>query len=199
MKKLLLVLLFALPSFVFSQEKEQAKEQAKDFEEKVVIKEISISFYTNLSNPSSFGLSTEGKAKSKFIKNGLSSNVMYFNYASASLDDIGPEESIVGTGLEFGIGERNYFGKNKNTGWYAENFFTYGYVKFNEPFFSGKYSYFSPINTDFGYKAKIVKVINFEVNGGFIWKWEIKGKGDVDNKMFDNLTPKIGLKIGYIF
>ena len=63
-----------------------------------------------------------------------------------------------------------------------------------------KYSYLSFINPDLGYKFKIAKVINFDINAGFIWKWEmLKGQGDVDNKMFDNLVPRLGIRVGYIF
>ena len=43
------------------------------------------------------------------------------------------------------------------------------------------------------------KVINFEASAGFMWKLEINGTEDVDNKSFDNLVPKFGLKLGYIF
>lgn len=179
----------------FAQEKKDEKT------ENLKIKNHTLSLFLNVADPTGFGLSYEGTASTTTVfKEHYGSEIIYINAAATSVD-AGPfKKSITATGYEFGLGNRTYLSKLKNSGFYAENFLTYGEVKFDDVLLKGKYSYISIVNPDLGYKVKIAKVINFELNAGFTWKWEmLKGQGDVDNKMFDNLVPKIGLKVGYIF
>ncbi len=195
MKKII-YLLIAIPMVAFAQEKKEEKTES------LKIKEHTVSLFLNVADPAGFGLSYEGTASTTIVfKEHYDSEIFYINYAGTSLD-VGPyKKNITAGGYEFGIGNRTYLSKLKNSGFYAESFwFTYGEVKFDDVLLKGKYSYISIVNPDLGYKVKIAKVINFELNTGFTWKWEmLKGQGDIDNKMFDNLVPKIGLKVGYIF
>jgi hypothetical protein len=194
MKKII-YLLIAIPMVAFAQEKKEEKTET------LKIKNHTLSLFLNVADPTGFGLNYEGTASTGVFKEHYNSRSIYINAAATSVD-AGPfKKSITASGFEFGFGNRTYLSKLKNSGFYAENFwFTYGEVKFDDVLIKGKYSYISIVNPDLGYKVKIAKVINLELNAGFTWKWEmLKGQGDVDNKMFDNLVPKVGLKVGYIF
>jgi len=190
MKKIILMLL-AATSITFAQEKKQ--------DSIAKIKEHTFSLLFNVQDGVGIGLSYEGPAKKEKILKMFQSGVIYVNLINGAT----LENSIVsydGSGYEFGTGNRLYLNGKNNQGIYFQNFLTYGQIKYSETFFNGKYSYFTLINPDLGYKFKIAKVINVDLNAGFIWKWEmLKGQGDIDNKMFDNLVPRFGLRIGYIF
>lgn len=198
MKKIILVVL-AVTSVAFGQVKKQ------DTIPK--IKENTISLLLNVQDGAGIGLSHEGTAKMVKLFKMYQSDVVYFNLISGATLSNGIS-SIDGTGYEFGFGSRLYFNGKNNKGVYFQNALASGQIKYDDSFvvgnqvfnFKGKYSYFSLINPDLGYKFKIAKVINFDINAGFIWKWEmLRDKGDIDNKMFDNLVPRVGLRVGYIF
>lgn len=179
-------------------------------------KEIVVSFYLNFSDPGNFGLSGEYElretklfgfiGKEEKFKNSILLNV---SVAASSLSNENPDvENIYGSGIQIDLGFRNYLKANQMKGFYFENFLSWGNVNFDEDIFylddkvghfDGKYSFVSLINPDLGYKLKVAKILNLELNAGFTWKWEIKGQGDIDNKMFDNLVPKIGCRLGWIF
>jgi len=65
--------------------------------------------------------------------------------------------------------------------------------------FEGKYSYWSIINPNVGYKIQLTKNLSLDPSVGFNWKWEVKGKGVIDNQYFDNFVFKAGVKLGYTF
>lgn len=64
--------------------------------------------------------------------------------------------------------------------------------------FEGTYSYFSFFTPELGYKFMLG---NFAIDPflGFMWKIEVKAKGDMENSIIDNWTPRLGLKVGYTF
>ena len=125
------------------------------------------------------------------------SKIAQFSYAMGSLD-LPFTPSIDGQGAQIDLGNRTYFNKKAWNGLYLQNTGTIGAVWFKEPFFSGRYAYWSLFNPDLGYKLQLGHFL-IDPSVGFIWKWEIKGSAtnDVDNKMFDNFNPRVGLKIGY--
>lgn len=164
-----------------------AQEQQKDV--------VTISANYNFSEPTQYGVSLE------FTKSELSSSrILNIGYGQLEYDN--HYLKTTGEGFVVELGNRNYFGKNRE-GFYAENFLTHGEIKFNEKIageiFEGKYSYWSIINPNIGYKIQLTKNLSIDPSVGFNWKWEVRGKGDIDNKYFDNFVFKAGVKLGYTF
>jgi len=164
-----------------------AQEQQKDV--------VTISANYNFSEPTQYGVSLE------FTKSELSSSrILNIGYGQLEFDN--HYLKTTGEGFVVELGNRNYFGKNRE-GFYAENFLTHGEIKFNEKIageiFEGKYSYWSIINPNIGYKIQLTKNLSIDPSVGFNWKWEVRGKGDIDNKYFDNFVFKAGVKLGYTF
>lgn len=195
MKKTILMALLLAGSFAFCQE--QKKPVTND-------REDNISLFVSASDPALIGLSWETieKGKKLFGIDLLDSYIVEISFAGSSLDfkSILGTTTIDGFGSQASLKGRQYFKKGNTKGFYYQNGIEVGQVKFSEDFFKGKYSYWSLINPDLGYKVKIAKVIALDLSAGFIWKWEnLKGQGDIDNKMFDNLVPKISLRAGYTF
>ncbi len=190
MKKLILLLL--IPVLSFAQD-EPATEKSTFDEEGTTI-----GLYLLASDPGQFGVSYEQfYTDDKGFVNSALANVGY----SALTLDYGMFE-VTGEGTVIELGSRRFFKKNRFYGFYSESFISYGTIKFDkEPValgvFSGRYSYISLINPNLGYKIRLGKKFSFEPSVGFNWKWEIKGKGDVDNKNIDNFVPRIGVKIAY--
>ncbi len=103
------------------------------------------------------------------------------------------------------------FNKNAHKGFYGASYITYGKIEFDEknilenPIsgenteFYGTYRYFSLFTPEVGYKVLIAKKIAVNLHVGTSWLIELKGKGDVDNKSFDNWVLNAGLAIGYNF
>lgn len=190
MKKILL-LLALVPTAFFGQE-ETPKPKA------------TLSANVNVSEPSVLGLSlelpyaikkqeeTDAKKSKKYVK----SSVFNLSYATMYYDG---NKNLTGKGFEIQTGSRTYFNEVKHEKFYAESFLSYGNVKFDEPFFDGKYSYWSLIDGNIGYKLKITEGFYVDPSAGFAWKWEVKGKGDVDNKDIDNLIYRFGVKLGFQF
>ena len=110
-------------------------------------------------------------------------------------------DEVKGKGGMFAIGSRSYFSKNTGRGIFYANEIKYSYIKFDDHRYSGRYSYFSFFAPELGWKIMFGKSKSFglELSGGVDWAIEIKGKGDVDNKIFDNWKPKASLGIGYNF
>lgn len=190
MKKILL-LLALVPTAFFAQE-ESVKEKAT----------LSANF--NVSEPTVMGLSlelpyaikkddeTSTKKKKKYAKSAV------FNLSYATMC-YGSNNDLTGQGFEIQAGSRTYFNEQNHEKFYYESFLSYGSVKYDETFFNGTYSYWSLIDGNIGYKLKIAKGFYVDPSAGFNWKWEVKGKGDVDNKNIDNLIYRFGMKLGFQF
>lgn len=118
---------------------------------------------------------------------------------------------IVGTGYSAEFGERIYFNKSDIKGFFFSNYFLFGNLEFDEDNayntdvitgdgnFYGKYKYLSLFAPEVGFKFLIAKTIAINLHVGTSWIIEIKGKGDIDNHMFDNWVTRAGLSIGYSF
>ncbi|MBA9073980.1 hypothetical protein GGR22_002147 [Flavobacterium gossypii] len=192
------ILLFALllPALNFAQEKQEANEETA-----IVGPKLTLSANFNYSDPMQYGLSLEYKKKHK---EGERNSSHLLNISAASLNYDNDVVDIDGNGFVIELGSRTYVEKGKWDGFYAENFISYGNVKFDEDVaglgnFDGTYSYWSIINPNVGYKFMIGKNFSIDPSIGANWKWEVKGKGDVDNKNIDNFVFRAGIKIGYSF
>ena len=182
MKKIILLLL-AIPVLSFSQDK-------TDFQKK-----STLSLNVLASDPSQIGITYEGL---QFIKKErISSLVINAGLSSTTLDKDG--YSITGNGFAIELGSRTYFSKNKNTGFYRQNFLSHSQNNFSKDGFNGKYTYWSLINADFGYKLVVLKSLSIEGSIGYIWKWEVNTKTDIDNKDFQNFVPRAAIRLGYQF
>ncbi len=186
MKKLLLLLALS-PVCLFAQETKT--------EQKAI---LSANF--NYSEPAVLGLSLElpyaikktDGADKQYAKSG----VFNLSYATMLYDG---ESDLKGTGFEIQAGSRTYFNESAHEKFYAESFLSYGNVKFDESYFKGTYSYWSLIDGNIGYKMQVVKNLYLDPSIGFSWKWEVKGRGDVDNKDINNLIYRFGVKLGFQF
>lgn len=103
-------------------------------------------------------------------------------------------------GFSSALGYRSYFSKTKMyRGLFFANEWKYSRVKYKDSRFSGRYSYLSFFAPELGWKIMFGKrkKLGLEIAGGVEWAIEIKGKGDVDNKNFDNWKPKASIGLGY--
>lgn len=173
------------------------EQQTTDKDENIYPHNLSVNGM--LSDPSQFGLSYEFSGFT--LHPDKSTNVVNISYAAMNYD-AGPID-VNGSGLVIELGHKSYYNKERPfTGIYTANYLSYGNVKFDETFtlgeFEGNYSYFSFFNPEIGYK---IVLGNFVLDPfiGAMWKIEIKGKGDVDNKNVDEWAPRAGIKIGYNF
>ena len=185
MKKTILMALLIAQSFAFSQE-----------EKKPAVNENqlgNISAIVSVTDALSYGFSSE--QPSKFYKGqAIIFNAMISNYSVTN-----GIEDVTGKGNITELGQRFYFNKKINSKFYAESLLSYSKIKFKDDSYRGVYEYFSPVNVSAGYKFLIGKYFVIEPSLGFLWKIEIKARGDVDNKIFDNTSIKTGLRIGYSF
>ncbi|WP_296148413.1 hypothetical protein [uncultured Flavobacterium sp.] len=194
MKKILFLAML-LPALSFAQE---IKEEIKTEE---VQKRFTISGNYTFSDPSQFGVSLEYKSK----KTDDGRNYSHLlNLSGAKMDYESNIADIDGDGFVVELGSRTYIEKGKWEGFYGENFISYGNVKFDENIaglgkFDGTYSYWSIINPNVGYRFILGEHLCIDPSIGANWKWEVKGKGDVDNKNVDNFVFRAGIKIGYNF
>lgn len=120
-------------------------------------------------------------------------------------------KDVDGTGFGFELGSRTYFNKNSHKGFYYGNYLIFGNYEFDENNiydtsviggdgkFYGTYRYFSFFSPEVGFKFLIANTIAVDLHLGTAWLIELKGKGDVDNKSFDNWVPRAGIAIGYSF
>ena len=108
------------------------------------------------------------------------------------------DTSLYGNGFVLGVGRKFYLKKNENYRWNIQNAVEYAQYNFSESDYTGTYRYISFVTPQLGYKFKLG---NFAIEPaiGFLWKIEIKGKGDVDNNSFFNTKGKYGLNVGYMF
>jgi len=196
MKKILLLAMF-IPVISFAQETK--KEETK--EETTPTARITLSGNFIASDPSQFGLSLEYKSKHK---DNDRNSAQILNVSGAFMDYESALPDVKGNGFAIELGSRTYIEKNRWDGLYAENSISYGNIKFDENVagfgkFEGTYSYWSIINPNVGYKIMLGKNLAIDPYIGANWKWEVKGKGDVDNKNVDNFVFRAGIKIGYNF
>jgi len=193
MKRIILLLAVGISSQLSAQEKaaETAKEPARVLEQK-----FTVSAGFRISEPDFYAVTLENK------KENLS---MGFNKSSVLTAAIGSVsvsngfETVTGSGFIAEIGSRIYYKKGSWKGFYSQSGIEGGTIKFSASNYSGKYSYFSFFNPDLGFKWQVSKGFSIDPSIGCMWKIEFKGTGDVDNKIFTNFVPKIGLKIGYSF
>ena len=198
MKKLLYFLLL-VPTLIWSQERRFERE--KDtivYKDSIYEARTTVSAFVLASEPGQYGISFEDE-KEGGMQSGLF-NLAYgsMTYKNTVLGD------LTGNGFVIELGARRYHRKRGvKTGLYAENFISYGAIKFDESTptekFEGTYSYWSLINPNIGYKLIISDHFVIEPSVGANWKWEVRGKGDVDNKDFFNIVLRAGVKVGYRF
>jgi len=126
-------------------------------------------------------------------------SVFKLAYKEALLDQNSIRD-IEGKGWSIQYGSKSYFNKHEHKGFYFANYTMYGSIKFDDKGFSGTYSYISIFTPELGYKFFLLDdKFTFDLHLGISWMIEFKGKGDVDNKSFDNWVPKLGLALGYRF
>lgn len=137
----------------------------------------------------------------------LGDNESYFLRGIIGSQDVGYWEGltrhdIASRSVSVGLGYRSYFSKTQTMrGFFSSNEFVWYQSEWDDSRFSGTYSYVSFFAPELGYKLGLGKNknINIELLVGTIWKIEIKGKGDVDNKNFENWAGKLGFGLGYTF
>lgn len=187
MKKVLTIALFFIAFVCNSQSDEQRKNSSQTFMLKA-----------ELSDMASIG----GVYEYRYSGEKNSTQIFGVSLISAVIER--PLNDVTGTGFTIDAGHRIYYSKKKKDflrGWYGENTLQYGNVSFSDNTFNfdGTYSYFSLFNTSAGYRFGLSENLIIDLYGGFNWRWEFKGKGDVDSKEFENLVPRLGVSLGYSF
>ncbi len=167
---------------------------------------VTISAFGSFPEMPQAGISIEflGKTESKTMKDKtltwFSSKVAQLSFVQMEYELPGNLE-VDGSGFAIDLGTRTYF-SGKNQGLYTANYLSYGNITFDENIgsfdFDGTYSYFSFLSPEVGYKFNFGGFV-VDPFAGVMWKLEVKGKGDIDNKNVDEWTPRIGIKIGYQF
>jgi hypothetical protein len=137
------------------------------------------------------------------------SSIFKVHYISSTLDL--NNKDIDGNGIGAEIGTKTYYNKNEHKGFYGASYITAGSIKFDEKNifpnaatgastdFDGTYTYLSLFSPELGYKLLIGNKVAINLHMGTSWLIEFKGKGDVDNKSFDNWVLNGGFAIGYNF
>lgn len=185
MKKLFTLAALSACGLLFSQENN----------DNAALKPHTISVHANYSDPSQLGLTYE--APDFITGESDSSTIINLSYGSMNYDaDV---FDIDGTGFVLEFGSRSYYNKsNTRQGFYSANYLTYGNIKFDEDDFEGNYSYFSFFSPEIGYKI-VLGDFSIDPSIGAMWKIEIKGSGDVDNRYTDEWAVRAGIRIGYSF
>lgn len=169
-----------------------AQEQQKDV--------VTVSANYNFSEPTQYGVSLEFTKEAR-VDERLTSRLFNVSYGQLEYDN--KYLKSTGEGFVIELGSRTYFKKGVREGFYGENFITHGQIKFDEMIngenFEGKYTFWSIFNPNIGYKIQLTKNLSLDPSVGFNWKWEVRGKGGIDNRHFDNFVFKAGAKIGYTF
>lgn len=189
MKKIFTLVFTMLFAVGFSQEKEENKIN-------------SVGLQVTGSQITTFGVYYEKLTKDK--KDYYMSSAIELNYASTKAKISGLE--FTGNGIEIRSSFKNYFSKNKATGFFSKNSLTYGNISFDDNDnigsiqvnYKGTYSYFSFFAPEIGYDFMIGK-IRAGLVAGTQWQIEVKGKDNVDNKDFDNWLYRVGLRMSYDF
>ena len=196
MKKIFTIAAILAGTFMFAQDND-SNSNTKSEHKKIPGRNISArGMY---SEPSQWGLSFEfGGSEYRWAKSSYVANVSYgtMNYETDIFD-------VDGQGFAIELGKKTYYSKGDElTGVYTANYLSYGNVNFDENIslgeFDGTYSYFSFFSPEVGYKMNFG---GFTIDPfiGIMWKIEVKGKGDIDNKNVDEWTTRAGIKIGYSY
>lgn len=198
MKKLLLTAVALCAIFTSNAQEENDK-----FEEKEV-GEYTYSIHTSFADHMSFGVEAESQGyilKEDGYVHTVDVRISYstFDYA---------EQLDRGSGIQVEVGSKTFYTKKQvKAGFYSANFLSYGRYDFEETLyaagedyeFDGRYSYFSFLAPEIGYKLMLGDKFSIDPFAGVMWKIEIKGKGDIDNNITDEWVPKFGVKLGYTF
>ncbi len=185
MKKVILIAMVLVAGVSFGQEKETTQKEKS-----------TITVFGNMGHQGAIGFEFEtydvlntGENESLILK--VSRNTLKVEFDN--IDD------VFSNGKETTIGFRKYYKKNNVAkGFYSSNYITYGTHKFKSTYYNGKYRYFSFVRPELGYRF-LAGNFNFDLNLMGMWKIEIKGKDDVDNKTFDNNEYRLGFGVGYTF
>ncbi len=191
MKKIFTMAALALSAMAWAQD--DASEPAKNDNPHT------FSVNAMLNDPSQIGLSYEFSGLTLDPKK--STNVVNMSYGLMNYEVGGLD--VDGNGFAIEFGHKSYYSKSTPfAGFYTANYLSYGNIKFDDNIggfdFDGTYSYFSFFSPELGYK---IKLGGFTIDPfiGVMWKIEIKGKGDIDNKHVDEWAPRAGVKVGYNF
>lgn len=200
MKKLLLLAML-IPAINFAQETKTEETKTETEIAKEPSAKFTLSANYTYSDPSQTGFSLEYKSK-RMDNNRNTSKIL--NVSNAWMDYESPLADVKGHGFAIELGSRTYLQKDKWDGLYIENTVSYGNIKFDENVavfgkFEGTYSYWSIFNPNVGYKITVAKNVSLDPYVGANWKWEVKGKGDIDNKNVDNFVFRAGVKLGFTF
>ncbi|MNF25666.1 hypothetical protein D3C84_62880 [compost metagenome] len=162
---------------------------------------ITISANYNFSEPSLYGISAEFGNDDLVIFSEYTSTILNISVSQMEYDNNLVEVKGTGGGVE--IGSRIYKKRGRKSGVYLQWLLAYSTTSFDENtslgHFDGTYSYWSLINHDIGYKIKLGENFSLDPSIGFNWKWEVKGKGDIDNIYTENFVFRCGAKLGYSF
>lgn len=169
--------------------------------EKLDSNTFTISANYSFSDPSLYGISVEFGNSNYFLFNEYTSSLL--NISASQLDYDNNLVKVKGNGFAVEIGKRIYQKRGRKSGIYLQWLLAYSSTDFNKTTslgnFEGNYSYWSLINQDIGYKIKVGENFSIDPSMGFNWKWEVKGKGDIDNTYVDNFVFRCGVKLGYSF
>jgi len=163
--------------------------------------DFTLSANYSYSDPSSYGISAEfGKNNFWFFNQYIST---LLNVSVSDMKYNNNTEKVNGNGYTVEIGNRFYRQRGRKSGVYLQWLLAYSSTNFDKNTslgnFEGNYSYWSLINHDIGYKIKLGENFSLDPSMGYNWKWEVKGKGDIDNIYVDNFVFRCGAKLSYSF
>jgi hypothetical protein len=164
-------------------------------------KDFTLSANYSYSNPSSYGLSAEFGSNNYWFFNQYISTVL--NVSITDMEYNNNTEKVKGNGYAVELGSRFYRNRGRKSGVYLQWLLAYSSTNFDKNTslgqFEGNYSFWSLINHDIGYKIKLGDHFSLDPSLGYNWKWEVKGKGDIDNIYVDNFVFRCGAKLSYTF
>lgn len=200
MKRILLSLLVASGLFATAQE----TAQKQDFE--IISVEVGTSVGKQIGIVWEFE-SWLHKKESDYKKFKSSQVVKLFYTADVLKSTNAMVKDVDGKGFAIELGSRTYYNKEGYKGFYSGNYLMGGSMQFEnsnyatvgDAKFSGTYTYFSFFSPEVGFKFNLSKKLVLDLHLGTAWLIEIKGKGDVDNRHFDNWLFRTGLALGYSF
>jgi hypothetical protein len=153
------------------------------------------------SDPSSYGISAEFGNDDLALFNHYTSTLLNVSVSQMEYDN--NLQKVKGNGFTVELGHRFYRNRGRKSGGYLQWLLAYSNTSFdkNTPLghFDGVYQYWSLLNNDIGYKIRIGNNLSLDPSIGYNWKWEVKGKGDIDNIYPDNFVFRCGIKLGYSF
>jgi hypothetical protein len=159
----------------------------------------------------SYGITFESvQKKNKYLPKTTQSSVIKVYYITSTLESDNPFlRNIDGNGFGLEFGSRTYLNEKTNKGIFIGGHIGSGSITYenndavlgsSEPVkFDGTYRYLTFFAPEVGYKFLIAQKVAVSLHVGTAWLIEVKGKGDVDNKNFDNWVGRAGLSIGYKF